>query len=50
MPDRHKRAPTAVRLPDGLEAWLRDHAAQTGQSISAVIVQALEAFRQAAER
>jgi len=49
MADRHKRPPKAVRLPDGLEAWLRAYANSTGQSVNAVIVEAIEAYRQAVD-
>jgi hypothetical protein len=43
--DRHKRPPESVRLPDGLKAWCRAYADGTGQSVSAVIIAALEEKR-----
>lgn len=32
-------------MPDGLEAWYRQHAGETGQSLNAAIVTALEDYR-----
>jgi hypothetical protein len=44
--DRHKANPKAVRMPDGLLAWYEQHAKDTGQFVNAVLVAALEDYRQ----
>ena len=45
MTDRHKTDPKAVRMPDGLLAWYKQHATGTGQSVNRAIVAALEDYR-----
>ena len=45
MPDRHKTKPKAVRMPDGLEAWYRERAAEEGQPVNSLLVAALEEYR-----
>lgn len=45
MADRHKSKPKAVRMPDGLEAWYRQHATETGRTLNAALVAALEDYR-----
>lgn len=45
MPGQHKTKPKAVRMPDGLEAWYRQHAASTGQTLNGALVAALEDYR-----
>jgi hypothetical protein len=49
MTDRHKRPPKAVRMPGGLLAWYKAEAERRGQTVNALIVAALEEFRQEAE-
>lgn len=46
MPDRHLTKPKAVRMPGGLLAWIEGYAAKHGQPVNAVIVKALEEFRE----
>lgn len=46
MADRHKAKPKAVRLPGGLLAWYQEFAAAGGKPVNAVLVAALEEFRQ----
>jgi hypothetical protein len=45
MVDRHKTAPKAVRMPDGLLAWYEQHAAATGRPVNAALVAALTEYR-----
>jgi predicted transcriptional regulator len=45
QPDRHKHHPKAVRMPDGMEAWLAEYATQAGRTVNAVIVEALSEYR-----
>jgi hypothetical protein len=42
--DRHKTSPKAVRMPGGLLAWYEQYAEATGQSVNAVLVEALAKF------
>ena len=44
--DRHKHKPKSVRIPGGLLAWLADQAAIEGRRPNAVIVAALEEYRE----
>ncbi len=46
MADRHKSKPKAVRMPDGLLAWYEQHAGDTSRTVNAVLVGALEDYRQ----
>ncbi len=46
MADRHKITPKAVRMPDGLLAWYEQFAEAEGKPVNAVLVAALEEFRQ----
>lgn len=46
MTDRHKSKPKAVRMPDGLLAWYQQRAEETGQPVNALLVAALEDYRQ----
>jgi hypothetical protein len=36
-------------MPDGLLAWYRDYAEKTGRPVNAVMVKALEEFRERAD-
>jgi hypothetical protein len=42
MPDRHKVKPKAVRMPDGLLARVETAAPESGLSVNAFIVAAIE--------
>ena len=46
MPDRHLAKPKAVRMPSGLLAWYGKHAKETGQSVNAALVKALQKYRE----
>lgn len=46
MADRHKSKPKAVRMPGGLLAWYEAIAAAEGRAVNAVLVEALEEYRQ----
>jgi hypothetical protein len=45
QPDRHKRNPLAVRLPEDLEKWLKEHAVATGQPFNAIVVTACRDYQ-----
>ena len=42
----HKGVQTAFRLPEALLAWLREQARAEGRTMTAVVQQALEAYRE----
>ncbi len=42
MPSQHKRKPLSVRLPEDLERRLKQHAADAGVPVNAVICRAVE--------
>ena len=44
--DRHKVKPKAVRMPGGLLAWYQSRAESEDRPVNAVIVEALEEYRQ----
>jgi hypothetical protein len=44
MPNKHKRAPLSVRLPEAEEAWLRDYAERWDISIGAALTEAVQAL------
>lgn len=44
--DRHKRRPRAVRLPEDLEQWLQEAADERGIAFNAMVVAALQAYRE----
>jgi hypothetical protein len=46
MPDRHLTKPKAVRMPGGLLPWYEDYATANSLAVNAVLVLALEEFRQ----
>jgi hypothetical protein len=46
MPDRHLTKPKAVRMPGGLLAWYEQHAEDTEQPVNAVLVKALQEYRE----
>ena len=48
-PDRHKQDPIPFRPPADLRAWLLDYAATEQRSVSAVIIEALAAYRKTTE-
>ena len=50
MPDRHKSHPKTVRMPGGLLAWFKQFAETEGKPVNAVLVAALEEYRQRHER
>jgi len=50
MPDRHKRHPITLRLPEGDRAWLEEHARETGRPVRAILADALAAYRRALAR
>ena len=41
----HSTAQTAFRLPEGLLAWLREQATAEDRAMTAVVIDALEAYR-----
>jgi|SRR5580692_6169560 hypothetical protein len=43
MPDRHKRPPISLRLPEALSAWLDERAAATGRTRHSQIIAILHA-------
>jgi len=43
--DRHKSSPKAIRMPDGLDAWYRQRADAEGRTMNALLVAALEEYR-----
>jgi len=45
MPDEHLRRPLSARPPEALETWLREHAAETGHPLNAIITEALTRYR-----
>jgi hypothetical protein len=47
MPNVHRYRPVGWRPPEDLRAWLLAYAQVTGRPISAVITEAMEAFRAA---
>lgn len=49
MADRHKRRPVAVRLPEDLEQWLRGRADKRNVAFNAMVVEALQAYRESTE-
>lgn len=44
--DRHKVNPKAVRMPTDLLSWYEEFAAKAEQKVNAVLVRALQEFRQ----
>jgi hypothetical protein len=47
--DRHAANPKTVRMPGGLLAWYEQHAEATGQPVNAVLVKALQEYRERTE-
>jgi hypothetical protein len=47
MPDRHKTKPLSLRLPEALSAWVSAQSAATGKPVRRVIIEAVEAAREA---
>lgn len=45
MPSQHKHPPVSFRPPEDDRRWLYEHAAETGQSVGAVLSQALAEHR-----
>jgi hypothetical protein len=41
----HNSRQTAFRLPEGLLAWLREHAEREGRTMTEIVTEALEAYR-----
>lgn len=48
--DRHASNPKTVRMPPGLLPWYESHAKRIGRKVNAVLVEALEEYRQKWER
>jgi hypothetical protein len=46
MSSAHKRSPLSVRLPEGDQAWLADHAVKAGKAVNAVVVAAILEYRE----
>jgi hypothetical protein len=47
--DRHKAKPLSIRLPEPERLWLAEHARQTGQPVRRIILDAIAAYRAAAD-
>lgn len=45
MSDRHRNLPIALRLPEGDRSWLKQHAAETGQAVNAIIARLVAEYR-----
>lgn len=45
MIDRHKANPVTFRPPEGDRTWLYAHAKATGQSVGAILTEALAEYR-----
>lgn len=43
--DKHLRPQTAFRLPEAVLVWLREQAEREGRSMTAITIEALEAYR-----
>ena len=41
----HRTAQTAFRIPEGLLAWLRARAAAEQRTLTALVIEALQAYR-----
>lgn len=49
MTDRHKRPPVCFRPAEDDHQWLTEQSAATGRPVSAILAEALAAYRAAAE-
>lgn len=45
MTDRHKSNPITFRPPPEDRSWLIEHASRTGKAVSAILADALAAYR-----